>query len=180
MRPPYQTCTSSPRILASAYRACTVASLEFAGLQSPWQSYYLPGQNRLDASQHSDLFCHVCLLFLFTIVIIVVCYDWCYDCVCFCYCYCRCYACPGPGLHSSRPAYSPDAFDDHAKKGSKLAQRLLGGGKSVTGKLMPEKKLVFGSHVAGRSNHTWSNGLDTGDFEGASTSRAAEVQQVQQ
>ncbi|KAL0049997.1 hypothetical protein WJX82_002413 [Trebouxia sp. C0006] len=83
----------------------------------------------------------------------------------------------GPGLHSSRPAYSPDAFDDHAKKGSKLAQRLLGGGKSVTGKLMPEKKLVFGSHVAGRSNHTWSNGLDTGDFEGASTSRAAEVQQ---
>ncbi|KAL0041621.1 hypothetical protein WJX79_009772 [Trebouxia sp. C0005] len=83
----------------------------------------------------------------------------------------------GPGLQSSRPAYSPDAFDDHAKKGSKLAQRLLGGGKSVTGKLMPEKKLVFGSHVAGRSNHTWSNGLDNGEFEGASTSRAAEVQQ---
>ncbi len=82
-------------------------------------------------------------------------------------------------MQSSRPAYSPDAFDDHAKKGSKLAQRLLGGGKSMTGKLMPEKKLVFGSHVAGRSNHTWSNGLDTGDFEGASTSRAAEVQQVQ-
>lgn len=90
-----------------------------------------------------------------------------------------CYACTGPGMQSSRPAYSPDAFDDHAKKGSKLAQRLLGGGKSMTGKLMPEKKLVFGSHVAGRSSHTWSNGLDSGDFEGASTSRAAEVQQVQ-
>ncbi|DBA94847.1 hypothetical protein WJX77_009545 [Trebouxia sp. C0004] len=79
----------------------------------------------------------------------------------------------GSGLQSSRPAYSPDAFDDHDKKGSKLAQRLLGGGK----KLMPEKKLMFGSHIAGRSSHTWSNGMDNGNFEGASTSRAAEVQQ---
>ena len=145
MRPPDQTCTLSPCILESAYCACTVASLEFAGLQSPWQSYCL--QDRTDVTLHSIVICFVM-------------------------------SCTGPGLQSSRPAYSPDAFDDHAKKGSKLAQRLLGGGKSVTGKLMPEKKLMFGSHVAGRSNHTWSNGLDNGDFVGAS--RAAEVQQVQQ
>ena len=61
----------------------------------------------------------------------------------------------GSGLQGGRPAYSPDAFDDSPKKG-KLAQRLLGGGKSVTG------KLVFGSHVAGRSHHKWPEGFDTG------------------
>ncbi len=91
----------------------------------------------------------------------------------------RHWPCSGAGLQSSRPAYSPDAFDDSAKKGSKLAQRLLGGGKAVTGKLMPDKKLTFGSHVAGRcTHHKWADSFDSGGLEATSSVRAAEVQQV--
>lgn len=79
--------------------------------------------------------------------------------------------CAGSGAQAGRPAYSPDAFDDSPKKG-KLAQRLLGGGKSVTG------KLVFGSHVAGRSHHKWADPVDAGSFDGPSNARAEDVQQV--
>lgn len=84
----------------------------------------------------------------------------------------------GGGQAASRPAYSPDAFDDSAKRGSKLAQRLLGGGKTMSGKLMPEKKLNFGSHVAGRSDHRWQDSPEHGGFGGVASPRAAEVQQV--
>lgn len=85
-----------------------------------------------------------------------------------------CAACTGSGLQGGRPAYSPDAFDDIPKKG-KLAQRLLGGSKTVTG------KLVFGSHVAGRSHHKWADPSDPGGFEGAASAmRAEEVQQARQ
>lgn len=81
-------------------------------------------------------------------------------------------ACTGSGVQGGRPAYSPDAFDDIPKKG-KLAQRLLGSSKAVPG------KLVFGSHVAGRSRHKWADPSDAGGAEGAaSTMRAQEVQQA--
>lgn len=85
-----------------------------------------------------------------------------------------CCICAGSGGPAGRTAaYSPDAFDDVPKKG-KLAQRLLGGSKGVSG------KLVFGSHVAGK-HHKWAEPLDAGSgFEGgaAGSMRAAEVQQV--
>lgn len=79
----------------------------------------------------------------------------------------------GSGGQAGRTAaYSPDAFDDVPKKG-KLAQRLLGGSKGVTG------KLVFGSHVAGK-HHKWAEPVDAAGFEGgaAGSMRAAEVQQA--
>ena len=78
----------------------------------------------------------------------------------------------GSGVQGGRPAYSPDAFDDVPKKG-KLAQRLLGSSKNVTG------KLVFGSHVAGRTHHRWAEPSDAGGFEGAAM-RSEEVQQASQ
>ena len=79
--------------------------------------------------------------------------------------------CAGSSGQAGRPAaYSPDAFDDIPKKG-KLAQRLLGSSKGVTG------KLVFGSHVAGK-HHKWAEPLDAGGFQGAATMRAEEVQQA--
>ena len=84
-----------------------------------------------------------------------------------------CCICAGLGGQAGRTAaYSPDAFDDVPKKG-KLAQRLLGGSKGVTG------KLVFGSHVAGK-HHKWAEPSDAGGVEGGATSnmRAAEVQQA--
>lgn len=71
----------------------------------------------------------------------------------------------------ARPAYSPDVFDASPKKGSKLAQRLLG--KSTNS----STRLSYGSHVAGRSHHRWSDGLETAGFE--PSANAADVQQVQ-
>ena len=82
-----------------------------------------------------------------------------------------CYHYAGSGVQGGRPAYSPDAFDDSPKKG-KLAQRLLVGGKGMTG------KLVFGNHVAGRGHHQWPDSFAGGGFEGPSTMRAEDVQQA--
>ena len=70
----------------------------------------------------------------------------------------------------ARPAYSPDVFDTSPKKGSKLAQRLLGKNTSTA------TRLAYGSHVVGRSHQRWSDGLETPGFE--PTAKAAEVQQV--
>ena len=78
----------------------------------------------------------------------------------------------GSGLPSSRPAYSPDAFDDSSKKGSKLAQKLLG--KSTNTRLVASP-IAYGSHVAGRSHKQWSDSLNS---TGTGHAGAAEVQQV--
>ena len=75
-----------------------------------------------------------------------------------------------PAGHA-RPAYSPDVFDASPKKGSKLAQRLLGKTPNSN-----SSRLQYGSHVAGRLHHRWSDSLETAGFEPSAT--AAEVQRV--
>lgn len=70
----------------------------------------------------------------------------------------------------ARPAYSPDVFDASPKKGSKLAQRLLGKNNNTA------TRLSYGSHVAGRSHHRWSDGLDSTGFEPSAS--PADVQRV--